>query len=72
MNFEFSDDVTAMREEVNRFLTKRLPVGAVRRQIETGDAFDRELWPALAGMGWLGWRFPKPMAAPGWAMRLCA
>jgi len=65
MNFEFSDDVTAMREEVNRFLTKRLPVGAVRRQIETGDAFDRELWPALAGMGWLGVAIPEAYGGAG-------
>jgi alkylation response protein AidB-like acyl-CoA dehydrogenase len=59
MNFEFSDDVTSMREEVSRFLKKQLPAGAVRQQIETGAQLDRELWNRLAEMGWLGVAVPE-------------
>lgn len=59
MNFEFSDEVTTMREEVNRFLAKRLPTGVVRQQIETGAPLDRDLWSKLAEMGWLGVAIPE-------------
>jgi alkylation response protein AidB-like acyl-CoA dehydrogenase len=59
MNFEFSDDVTSMREEVNRFLNEQLPTGAVRQQIETGDMLDRALWYKIAEMGWLGAAIPE-------------
>jgi alkylation response protein AidB-like acyl-CoA dehydrogenase len=65
MNFEFSEDVTAMREEVNRFLSKRLPNGAVRHQIESGAALDRELWSELASMGWLGVGIPEEFGGAG-------
>jgi alkylation response protein AidB-like acyl-CoA dehydrogenase len=59
MNFEFSDDVTTMREEVNRFLNEQLPTGAVRQQIETGEMLDRALWSKIAEMGWLGAAIPE-------------
>jgi len=65
MNFEFSEDVTAMREEVNRFLTDRLPTGAVRHQIESGAPLDRELWSELASMGWLGVGIPEDFGGAG-------
>jgi alkylation response protein AidB-like acyl-CoA dehydrogenase len=59
MNFEFSDDVTTMRAEVNRFLTEQLPVGVVRQRIETGARLDQELWSKIAEMGWLGVAIPE-------------
>jgi len=59
MNFEFSDDVTTMREEVNRFLTEQLPTGAVRQRIETGEMLDQDLWSKIAEMGWLGAAIPE-------------
>jgi len=59
MNFEFSDDITAMRDEVGRFLKKQLPTGAVRRQIETGEALDHRIWREIADMGWLGVAIPE-------------
>ena len=65
MNFEFSDDVTTMREEVNRFLTKQLPAGAVRQQIETGAKLDHALWAKIAEMGWLGVAIPEALGGAG-------
>jgi alkylation response protein AidB-like acyl-CoA dehydrogenase len=59
MNFEFSDDITAMREEVGRFLRKQLPTGAVRQQIETGEPLDSGIWREIANMGWLGVAIPE-------------
>jgi alkylation response protein AidB-like acyl-CoA dehydrogenase len=65
MNFEFSEDVTAMREEVARFLGDRLPTGAVRHQIESGAPLDRDLWRELAAMGWLGVAIPEAHGGAG-------
>jgi alkylation response protein AidB-like acyl-CoA dehydrogenase len=65
MNFEFSDDVTTMREEVNRFLTAHLPAGAVRRQIDAGVKLDRALWSKVAEMGWLGVAIPEDFGGAG-------
>jgi alkylation response protein AidB-like acyl-CoA dehydrogenase len=59
MNFEFSDDVTTMREEVNRFLTEQLPAGMVRQRIDTGAQLDQDLWSKIAEMGWLGAAIPE-------------
>ena len=65
MNFEFSDDVTMMREAVNRFLTEQLPVGAVRQQIESGAKLDQTLWSKIAEMGWLGVAIPEEFDGMG-------
>jgi acyl-CoA dehydrogenase len=65
MNFEFSEDVTAMREEVSRFLASRLPTGAVRHRIESGVAMDRDLWAELAAMGWPGAAIPETYGGAG-------
>jgi len=59
MNFEFSDDVTTMREEVHRFLTEQLPAGVVRQRIDAGARFDEDLWSKIAEMGWLGAAIPE-------------
>ena len=54
MNFDFSEDVLAMREEVGGFLRDRLPVGAMRNRSSNDESFDRNLWLSMAEMGWLG------------------
>ena len=43
MNFDFSDDQKALREQASRFLRDRCPPKAVRRILEGGDLFDRDL-----------------------------
>ncbi|MFV3073445.1 acyl-CoA dehydrogenase family protein [Niveispirillum fermenti] len=65
MNFEFSDDVTAMRQEVRRFLADRLPPGTVRQQMEQGPVIDRPLWSEMAAMGWLGLTIPEQHGGSG-------
>lgn len=59
MNFDFSEDIKTMREEVRRYLADRVPAGAVRKRIESGHAFDRDLWREMAEMGWLGVAIPE-------------
>lgn len=65
MNFDFSDDVTAMRREVQSFLADRLPVGAVRQFLESGPAVDSALWAEMAAMGWLGLTIPEEYGGSG-------
>ncbi|MFV3126306.1 acyl-CoA dehydrogenase family protein [Niveispirillum sp. KHB5.9] len=65
MNFDFSDDVTAMRREVQGFLADRLPVGTVRQFLEAGPATDRKLWAEMAEMGWLGLTIPEENGGSG-------
>ncbi len=52
-------------QEVNRFLTKQLPAGAVRQQIETGAKLDHALWAKIAEMGWLGVAIPEAFGGAG-------
>jgi acyl-CoA dehydrogenase len=59
MNFDFSEDTGAMREEVRRILRDRFPRGAVRQAVDAGARFDREFWAMLGEMGWLGVAIPE-------------
>jgi len=49
MNFAFSDEQEAFREEVRRFLAARSPMAEVRRAMEGPDGWDPALWRAMAG-----------------------
>lgn len=54
MNFDFSEDVEAMRGEVRRMLDDAVPRGAVRLAVDRGERFDRDFWATIAENGWLG------------------
>jgi acyl-CoA dehydrogenase len=65
MNFDFSPETTAMRDQVRRFLTGRIGPGTVRRQAASGEPFDRALWSEMARMGWLGVTMPEAFGGAG-------
>lgn len=65
MNFDFSEDVGAMREEVRRVLRDRFPRGAVRRAVDEGKRFERKFWKVLGEMGWLGAAIPEEYGGAG-------
>jgi len=48
MNFAFSDEQEAFREEVRRFLAERSPTSEARRVMETPAGFDAGLWRSMA------------------------
>jgi len=54
MNFEFSDDERMVQKAVRELLERRLPLVRVREILESGAAYDRELWGVLAEAGWTG------------------
>ena len=53
MDFELSDDQLALRDAARELLDKQAPIERVRRQADSGDPFDRELWRAMVDQGWL-------------------
>ena len=59
MNFDFSEDVEAMRAEVRKLLVDKFPRGAVRQHVDAGNEFDRDFWRKLGEMGWLGVAIPE-------------
>ncbi len=59
MNFDFSDELKQLREEARRFLKDKSSTKAVRRILEGGDLYDRDLWRGMAEMGWLGAAVPE-------------
>lgn len=59
MNFDFSEDQNTLRESARRFLNDRCPREAVRRILEGGAPFDRDLWRGIAEMGWTGITIPE-------------
>ncbi len=65
MNFDFSDDATAIRAHARRFLRERVPAGAVRKHVETSAPFDASLWASFAEMGWLGVTVPEAFGGVG-------
>ena len=65
MNFDFSDDQKALREQASRFLRDRCPPKAVRRILEGGDVFDRDLWKGVVEMGWTATAIPEEYGGLG-------
>ena len=62
MNFDFSDDLTLLRDQARRFMSEQCPTAAVRRVFErpgTDPGIDRALWRKVAEMGWLGTAVPE-------------
>jgi acyl-CoA dehydrogenase len=65
MNFDFSEDVTLMREEVRRMLRDTFPRGSVRQAVDAGAPFDRAFWASIGEMGWLGVAIPERFGGSG-------
>ena len=59
MNFDFSDDLKALREQARKFLRERCPAAAVRRVLEGAQPYDLGLWKEIAAMGWTGAAIPE-------------
>jgi alkylation response protein AidB-like acyl-CoA dehydrogenase len=65
MNFDFSDDLKLLREQARRFLGQHCAPAAVRRILEGGDRYDRELWRRVVAMGWTGAAIPEDLGGAG-------
>lgn len=65
MNFDYSEDTMAMRDEVRRLLGEHFPGGAVRQAVDAGQRFDQAFWTLLGEMGWLGAAIPERFGGSG-------
>ena len=60
MNFDFSDDQKALKDQARRFLADKSSAKAVRGVLENADvSFDKALWKGVADLGWLGVSIPE-------------
>ena len=60
MNFDFSDDQLALKDEARKFLVAKCPPDSVRKLMEDDSpGIDRTLWAQVAEQGWLGAAIPE-------------
>ncbi len=72
MNFEFSDEQRALRDQARKFLADRGALDRARQVLEGGASFDRGLWREMAEMGWPGTAVPEPDGGAGFGyLELC-
>lgn len=60
MNFDFSDDQLALKDEARKFLAAKCTPDSVRKLMEDDSpGIDRALWTQVAEQGWLGAAIPE-------------
>jgi alkylation response protein AidB-like acyl-CoA dehydrogenase len=60
VNFDFSDDQKALKDEARRFLADKSAIKVVRGVLDDQDkSYDEGLWRAVSEMGWLGAAIPE-------------
>jgi len=74
MNFDYTDDQKALKDEARRFLSARSPVSVVRGVLDDPDrSYDKALWKAVAEQGWCGAAIPEEFGGLGIGhIELCA
>jgi alkylation response protein AidB-like acyl-CoA dehydrogenase len=65
MNFDFSDEQKQLRDQARKFLAEKCPSRAVRAVLDGKAPYDRDLWKALAEMGFLGVAIPEAYGGAG-------
>jgi alkylation response protein AidB-like acyl-CoA dehydrogenase len=72
VNFDFSPDQKALRDQARKFLTEHASSVRVRRILDTDEPYDRELWRGVAEMGWTGTAIPEAYGGAGFGyLELC-
>lgn len=60
MNFDYTDEQKALKDQARRFLSDVAPLGVTRRVLESPDiGFDKALWQRIAAQGWCGAAIPE-------------
>ena len=72
MNFDFSADQKALRDQARKFLAEQASSARVRRILDTDTPYDAELWQGMAEMGWTGTAIPEEYGGAGFGhLELC-
>ena len=74
MNFDYTDDQKALKEEARRFLKSVSPLTVVRAALEApGKGLDEALWARIVEQGWCGAAIPENYGGLGIGyVELCA
>jgi alkylation response protein AidB-like acyl-CoA dehydrogenase len=74
MNFDYTDDQKALKDEARRFLAARAPLTVARAVLEAPAAgMDAALWRAVGEQGWCGTAIPEEYGGLGVGyVELCA
>lgn len=59
MDVRLNEDQVMLQDITRRFLKDRSPIGALRKQADTGSGFDRDLWREAAELGWVALFVPE-------------
>jgi len=65
MNFEFSEEQLFIREQARNFLTAQCTPAVVRGVLEGDASYDKDLWQALAELGWTATAIPEAYGGLG-------
>jgi acyl-CoA dehydrogenase len=72
MNFEFSDEQIALRDQARKFLGEHASAPRVRRVLESDEPYDRQLWRGMVEMAWPGTAIPERYGGAGYGyLELC-
>jgi len=72
VNFDFSADQKALREQARKFLADQASSARVRRILEGAAPYDALLWRGMGEMGWMGTAIPETHGGAGFGyLELC-
>jgi acyl-CoA dehydrogenase len=72
VNFDFSPDQRALRDQARKFLSEQSSSARVRRILDGAAPYDAELWRGMGEMGWIGTAIPEPHGGAGFGyLELC-
>ena len=72
VNFDFSADQKALREQARKFLAEHASSSRVRRILDGAAPYDAELWRGMGEMGWMGTAIPDAHGGAGFGyLELC-
>lgn len=74
MNFDYTDEQKALKDEARRFLSAVSPLTVARAALENpAEGYDKALWARIAEQGWCGAAIPQAYGGIGMGhVELCA
>ncbi len=72
MNFQFSDEAEALRDQARKFLADKSGRDKARAVMNSGASQDAALWAEIVGLGWTALRIPEEYGGLGLSvLELC-
>lgn len=65
MNFDFSDEAKALKEQARRFLAEKAGPTVTRASLSSTTPYDKALWADIIGLGWTSARVPEAWGGLG-------